>query len=115
LRTKAVNDTRVLGNLRAWWFFGAVLMGFGVGSLAFNLYAHEALPFRMPWWGAVWAPFAYFGLVAVLYYLWLATRGRNAGPLWASVTAACAAGTLGSLWFWVIFERWYFSVIHGVL
>jgi hypothetical protein len=58
-------------------------------------------PFKQSGWpDALWAPFAYFGLVAVLYYLWLATRGRNACRLWASVTAACAAGTLGSLWFW---------------
>jgi len=68
-----------------------------------------------PWPQALWAPFAYFGLVAVLYYLWLATRGWNVGALWASVAGACAAGTLGSLWFWAIFGRWYFSVIHGVL
>jgi hypothetical protein len=68
-----------------------------------------------PWMQALWVPFVYFGLVAVLYYLWLTIRGWKAGPLWASVASSCAAGTLGSLWFWIIFGRWYFSVIHGVL
>jgi hypothetical protein len=67
------------------------------------------------WPQALWVPFVYFGLVAVIYYLWLATHGRNAGTVWASLAGACAAGTLGSLWFWILFERWYFSVIHGVL
>jgi hypothetical protein len=73
-------------------------------------------PFNPDSWPQVlWVPYVYFGLVAALYYLWLATRGRKAGPLWAGIAGACASGALGSLWFWIIFERWYFSVFHGVL
>jgi hypothetical protein len=73
-------------------------------------------PFNLDSWPQVlWVPYVYFGLVAAVYYLWLATRGRSAGTLSASLAGACAAGTLGSLCFWILFERWYFSVIHGVL
>jgi hypothetical protein len=60
-------------------------------------------------------PFAYFGLVAFLYYLWLAVRGLETRGLAANVIAGCAAGVFGSLWWWISWERWYFSVLHGAI
>lgn len=66
-------------------------------------------------WTQVFAPFAYFGLVAVFYYVWLTARGLKTVHAWENVAGACAAGTLGSLWFWLIYEHWYFCVLHGVI
>jgi hypothetical protein len=61
------------------------------------------------------APLQYFGFVALLYYaavtFWLATEHRL-GP---HVALAVAAGTLGSLWWWIVFEPWYFSPLHGAI
>jgi hypothetical protein len=67
------------------------------------------------WSQAFWMPFAYFGLVAFLYYLWLAVRGLETRGLAANVIAGCAAGVFGSLWWWISWERWYFSVLHGAI
>jgi hypothetical protein len=67
------------------------------------------------WTRAAWVPFAHFGLVAFLYYLWLAVRGLETRGLAANVIAGCAAGVFGSLWWWISWEPWYFSVLHGAI
>ena len=67
------------------------------------------------WKLALLGPLQYFGLVALLYYLaialWLARERRLA----AHVTGAAVAGIFGSLWWWISFGPWYFSVLHGAI
>ncbi|MBN2401175.1 MAG: hypothetical protein JXN64_02135 [Spirochaetes bacterium] len=65
-------------------------------------------------WRAVWSPFAYFGIVAALLYSWLIFRpGKTV--MWQEMLAAGWAGILGSLWWWISWETWYFSLIHGAI
>lgn len=60
----------------------------------------------------VWVPFAHFGLVAGLLYLFLAAGVRRPALAFG---AAVAAGVLGSLWWWIVWERWTFALLHGVV
>jgi hypothetical protein len=67
-------------------------------------------------WGAtLLGPLQYFGLVALAYYLavtlWLARERR----LQTQLPLAVAAGVLGSLWWWIEVQPWYFSVLHGAI
>ncbi len=64
---------------------------------------------------AVGAPFQYFGFVAGLYYLFLVLRGRRGSSLAAHLLTAAASGVLGSLWWWIAMEPWYFSPLHGTI
>ena len=57
-------------------------------------------------------PFQNFGLVALIYYLFLVLYLHEGRSLRASVLCAIVAGSLGSLWFWST-ENWYFAIIHG--
>jgi hypothetical protein len=59
-----------------------------------------------------WTPFAYFGMVSALFFLFLSMWGSQRSCV---IQAACGsgAGALGSLWFWFEFQPWYFAVIHG--
>jgi hypothetical protein len=66
------------------------------------------------WVASLLLPLAYFGAVALLVYLWQACV-RPIPHLWANVVAACAAGVIGSLWFWISYQRWAFSILHGVI
>jgi hypothetical protein len=63
---------------------------------------------------ALWSPFCSFGGVTLMLYLWLISKSR-ARALGAHIAAAATAGTLGSLWWWIIWETWYFSLLHGVI
>jgi hypothetical protein len=75
-----------------------------------------AWPFRQEWQRAAVGPFWYFGLVAAVHYLCLvSTSPAMRRRLSVQVTCAAAAGTLGSLWWWFAWERWYFSAIHGAI
>ncbi len=65
-------------------------------------------------WRAVWSPFAYFGIVSALLYSWLIFRPGDSG-IWREMLAASCAGILGSLWWWISWGPWYFSVIHGAI
>jgi len=47
-----VTGARTIGDLRVWWIVGAVLTGFGVGSLVYTLRVRPVLPLAMPWWAA---------------------------------------------------------------
>lgn len=62
----------------------------------------------------LWIPFAYFGLVSLLLFLGWALAGVRRGVA-ASVAMGVTAGVLGSLWWWVEWERAYFAAIHGVV
>lgn len=61
-------------------------------------------------------PFSYFGLVGLVYGLLSAVAPRF-GRSGREITVAifCAAGVLGSLWWWIDWQPWYFSLIHGTL
>ena len=61
----------------------------------------------------LWIPFAHFGLVAAMLYLLLAA-GLGKRPAFA-LGAAVAAGVLGSLWWWIVWDRWTFAPLHGVV
>lgn len=72
-------------------------------------------PFHDGWGTALLAPFQYFGFVAGLYYLSLVIRVTQGRSLAAHVLTAGASGTLGSLWWWIAMESWYFSPLHGTI
>jgi hypothetical protein len=67
-----------------------------------------------PWFGVTWTPFAYFGMVAALFFLCLCIWGRKPSRV-TQVACASGAGVFGSLWFWFEFQPWYFAAIHGTL
>jgi hypothetical protein len=72
-------------------------------------------PFHESWAALAFAPEQYFGFVGGLLYLLLVFRkGRISSPLvWTLSTVAC--GVLGSLWWWIQVEPWYFSPLHGTI
>jgi hypothetical protein len=61
---------------------------------------------------AAWAPFLYFGTVSAVLYLWIVWGVFDQG-LVRRVCWGIVAGVLGSLWFWIDAQPWYFSPIHG--
>lgn len=63
---------------------------------------------------ALYRPLPYFGLVALVYYLCLCFRKSHDG-LGTHLLAAVSAGILGSLWWWIGWEPWFFSLLHGTL
>jgi hypothetical protein len=66
------------------------------------------------WVWALLAPVAYFGGVALLAYLWSAYSPPSV-QFGARVIGLSISGVVGSLWFWIDFQRWYFSPLHGVI
>jgi len=62
-----------------------------------------------------WIPFHYFGGVATFVYLWLLKKWALVGGPWAQMLAVSAAATLGSLWWWIEWGPWYFSLLHGTI
>ena len=62
----------------------------------------------------LWWPYPYFGLVGLCYYFCLAIGKRltDTRPL-VHIAIAVLSGVLGSLWWWVAWKPWYFSVLHG--
>ena len=63
-------------------------------------------------------PYLCFGLVAVVYYLalgFIRLRNIQATSLAFFVAVGCLSGTLGSLWWWILWKPWYFSLLHGVV
>lgn len=74
-----------------------------------------AWPFGGDWIHGIFMVFAYFGLVTVIYYLWLVTGGLARRALGVHLICACAAGILGSLWWWISWKPWFLSLIHGTI
>jgi hypothetical protein len=70
---------------------------------------HEGLP------KALVAPLQYFGLVAGFYYFSLVFGRPRQRRLHAHLFSAFASAALGSLWWWISVEPWYFSVLHGAI
>jgi hypothetical protein len=63
---------------------------------------------------AVWSPFAWFGGIALLLSSWLLFRPRKTRALEDTLVISLAA-ILGSLWWWIEWQRWYFSPLHGAI
>ena len=63
-------------------------------------------------WSMLWIPVGYFGVVAGLLYASLLVARRSADRRWMFL-GAIVAGTLGSLWWWISWGPWYFSILHG--
>jgi hypothetical protein len=69
-------------------------------------------PFDQSWPWLIASPFAHFGLVAsILCVVWGADRRTGVG----SVAVTLAAGIGGSLWWWIAYEQWYLSLLHGAI
>lgn len=67
------------------------------------------------WSNPILLPFLYFGFVALLYDLSLLyLRPRQTAPL-ECVLFTSASGVLGSLYWWIAWESWYLSPLHGVI
>jgi hypothetical protein len=62
----------------------------------------------------LWTPFCFFGLVSALLFLWLACPQRPLRPL-SNILAAVLAGVLGSVWWWIMWKTWHFSILHGTV
>src|SRR5260370_27595873 len=120
----------------AWWLLGkavwarllaAPFIGWIIGYLSYIPLNRSA--FDEPWlksvtWlfdgGGKWTEpvfmtFQTFGLVALIYYLCLALGRFSRRCLGVPLLYACSAGVLGSLWWWVMWEPWYLSLIHGTI
>jgi hypothetical protein len=62
----------------------------------------------------LWAPLPYFGAVAGVFYSSL-LLARSVTSRWVLILGATAAGVLGSLWWWIEWGPWYFSLLHGTV
>jgi hypothetical protein len=60
--------------------------------------------------GAVTYPLAHFGLVAAIFAAFWPRDGMSPDR---RLIAALAAGIAGSLWWWIAYEQWYLSPLHG--
>jgi hypothetical protein len=72
-------------------------------------------PFHQGWKAAIVDPFLCFGLVAGLYYLSVVLFSLRERRLGAHLLYAGLSGALGSLWWWISIEPWYFSPLHGAI
>ncbi len=65
----------------------------------------------------LWLPLMYFGLVSCMYALLSAMFRKSSAmhALWPFLLVCCASGVLGSLWWWIGWKPWYFSLIHGTI
>jgi hypothetical protein len=74
-----------------------------------------AWPFLGGWDTVLLCPLAFFGLVALVHYLALTLFCAKPRNLATHLLCASAGGVLGSLWWWISFEPWYFSLLHGAI
>ena len=116
LFSKRSLGTRLLVALPLAWIAG-VASWIPLNRSAFDEPWSKSLtwPFHESWSAAVVAPFQYFGLVAGLYYLLLALCCSRQRSLGAHLLYGIASGALGSLWWWISAEPWYFSLLHGAI
>lgn len=64
----------------------------------------------------IWVPYICFGLVGLVNYFFLNLRRQlTAKKLVRHLIVGCGSGTVGSLWFWITFQAWQFSLIHGMI
>lgn len=57
-----------------------------------------------------------FGLVGLLYCgaLSLLRQGLSS-KRWVHLLMAITSGSVGSLWWWISYKPWYFSLLHGTI
>jgi hypothetical protein len=101
---------------------GAVLVGWVAGYLSWNALS---LSINRSWRGvvslftegavaALVQPLEVFGLVAAILWLSLVALRSTRSP-GGFLVAAVLAGVLGSLRWWIVYQRWYFSLLHGAI
>jgi hypothetical protein len=73
----------------------------------------DAWPFDAGWVAAFVGPLQAFGFVTLIYIVVLARWVARSSSTSAHLLAASIAGIGGSAWWWVSWERWYFSLLHG--
>lgn len=63
-----------------------------------------------------YVPYPYFGLVGSVYYFFLTLCSQlTCRRLSIHLLLGVSSGILGSLWWWISFKPWYFSLIHGTI
>lgn len=66
--------------------------------------------------GYIWDPYVYFGLAGSVYYFFLTLCGQlTCRNLSKHLFLGVLSGILCSLWWWISFKPWYFSLIHGTI
>jgi len=107
---------RWCGALLVAWVAGYVSwIPLDTSIVARSVLAHLAWPASggSSFLSILWIPLPYFGGVAGLLYLSLLLgRGAVIRP-WFAIAFSISAGTLGSLWWWIEWGPWYFSLLHG--
>ena len=64
----------------------------------------------------LYVPYMYFGLAASIYYLFICVfKQLYNEKLLYQLLMGIVSGVLGSLWFWITTEQWYFSLLHGTV
>lgn len=107
---------RLIAALPVGWVAGFVSwMGLNRSVFDDPWWKSSTWPFHEGWSSAVLWPFLYFGLVALFYYLCLSLFHTRRRSLRTHVLSATAAGIVGSLWWWVSWKPWYFSLLHGAI
>lgn len=67
-------------------------------------------------WEYLWGFYQTFGFVGACYYVGLALLGGLAEQRLARHLAyGVVSGILGSLWWWIAFGPWFFSLLHGAV
>jgi hypothetical protein len=74
--------------------------------------AWSSWPFDGGWKEALAGPLLNFGLVAGIFCI-ARPSDRISGP--RRLVVALTAGIAGSLWWWIAYEQWYFSPLHGAI
>ena len=69
-------------------------------------------PFDLSWQWVLASPLAHFGLVAGIFSL---ARPVDEMSSPRRLIVALAAGIAGSLWWWIAYEQWYLSPLHGAI
>src|SRR3989338_2894291 len=112
--------TRLTGLAVAGWLAGwlsYIPLGLSMDETVSGKQMVEALvwPFERPPQSLL-VPYFYFGLVGSAYYLFLnLCRQLTRQQLGLHLFIGSLSGILGSLWWWVGFKPWYFSLLHGTI
>jgi hypothetical protein len=90
---------------------------FWKGLTIFDVWKFIRIPFQpVDKLSELWIVISWFGLVALIYFVLLSlAKQLFARNLAVQTVAAITSGILGSLWFWISFGPWYFSLIHGTI